>query len=39
MFKYKKVSFFEVKRIHDNALLDALLWVGTEESAHALNTE
>jgi hypothetical protein len=38
-FKYKKVSLLEVKRCHDTALLDALLWVDTEESADALSTE
>jgi len=39
MFKYKKVSLFEVKPCNDTALLDALLWADTEESADALNTE
>jgi hypothetical protein len=39
MFKYKKVGLFEVKRCHDTAIFDALLWVDTEESALALNTE
>jgi len=39
MFKYKKLRLFEVKRCHDTALLDALLWIDMEESADALNTE
>jgi hypothetical protein len=39
MFKYKHVSLFEVKRCHNTALLDAMLWVDTEESADAPNIE
>jgi hypothetical protein len=39
MFKYRKVSLSEVKRCRKTALLDALLWVDTEESADAPNIE